>query len=107
MAKSDKVTATVADGRSVDVDGVSYGPGKQISISAADATSLRDAGFLAVETGGNAGGAAAAAKSSKAGDGVKSVKPVIDSGPAGGDDAGPGATTSSSDGAADPSGEPG
>lgn len=103
MAKSDKVTVIVADGRSVDVDGVSYGPGKQVTISMADATSLRDAGFLAVDAGGDA----AAVKSSKAGDAVKPVKKVTDSSPTGVDDAAPGATTSSSDGAADPSGEPG
>jgi hypothetical protein len=68
MAKDDNVSATVAENRSVELDGQVYGPGKKIVLSMADAASLRAHGYLVDD------GAAAVSESAKPGAAGKSSK---------------------------------
>lgn len=98
MAKDDNVSATVAENRSVELDGKVYGPGKKIALSVADAASLRAHGYLVDE------GDAAVPESVKPGAAAKPVKKAAAS-PSGAGGAEPGALTSES-GGGDPNGGP-
>lgn len=46
MAKNELIEATVAKRKSVDVDGVMYGPGKTVNLPAAEVRDLINKGFL-------------------------------------------------------------
>ena len=53
MAKIEQITAVVAKRKSLDIDGVLVGPGKEVSLPAAEARDLIKKGFL-VDPAGSA-----------------------------------------------------
>lgn len=77
MAKTDNVTGVVAHGRTVEVDGQMYGPGKTVELPADEVQMLRRRGFLIDEEADDDESAAATPKVTITTDGDKVGKPKL------------------------------